>query len=101
MSAIAPSASAIRNRILDAGRDHTPLEPEDAEALVALLDKLITLEQASPLPPAIHAREVTISRPPRPDTLSFSFDMDTPAAACKVLRRLAKALKPRKPSRKG
>jgi len=108
MSAIAPSASAMRNRILDAARDHVPLEPEDAEVLVALLDKLIKLEStAAPRQWATGheiKREDVLSvfemtrkgSPPPPAPIVVRLDAGNAAEASTIFRALAKALKPKK-----
>jgi len=110
---ITPSASIIHDRILDAARDHTPIEPEDAEALVALLRKLITLEAAAeerqPHPAAMrwtaeHEQQAGKIRAAlqRPACAPFVVRISaSDPAAPKLFRALAKALKPKKPSRKG
>jgi len=110
---ITPSASIIRGRILDAARDHLPLEHEDAEALVALLDRLIQLEAAAeecqPAPPrepeaAFDRARQALLRFQRalpggqdaPRRIIIRLDCGVPKRAAATLRRLAKALKPKK-----
>ena len=110
---IIPSASIIRGRILDAARDHLPLEHEDADALVALLDRLIAMEAAGDerqaAPSAIrwtaeHEQQAGKLRAAlqRPAVAPFIVRISaSDPAAPKLFRALAKALKPKKPSRKG
>jgi len=106
---ITPSAAIIRDRILDAAREHTPLEHEDADALAALLDRLIELEQAAPAsiettPVAeapgffkVGCDDLGLTPDPR---VELKLQCADRAEADRLLRRLAKAIKPRKASRR-